>query len=369
MERIVAYEPSLSDMLQLLSDRDRSPWQQFVGFEPTEVTREEPTANNADLLLTADDGGRAVIEVKLGHILGQSQQSKYEALPGAPTLYLAALSSDRDRLSNLGSERWKFLSLRELFGSWQYVADETARVIAGEVTSVLQGWDDLVVGVFTPRTDPDALPLSSLTHKFLARVVTRRMEVDLATRHPYARALVSSGSGGLAFVQAWTRIRSQHEGRYFIAEVRWRENRLTGELRFGVDFDPEAGKSVDESLRRAAYDLACTMEDQLDFEPLHRHLHSARPELATMVSTRGRSRPPRRGDWEAVMRHGFSGAPLANGKENSRRATRPGFYGDRTLRFEALVDVDFRLASAVDVIALIDSTLEYLSDSEPSETA
>jgi hypothetical protein len=65
------------------------------------------------------------------------------------------------------------------------------------------------------------------------------------------------------------------------------------------------------------------------------------------------------------MRHGFSGAPLANGKKNSRRATRPGFYGDRTLRLEALVDVDFQHASAVDVVDLIIATLDYLCASEP----
>ena len=53
-------------------------------------------------------------------------------------------------------------------------------------------------------------------------------------------------------------------------------------------------------------------------------------------------------------------------KKNNRRQTTPGFYGDGALRFEATVGIDFEHASALDLIVLIDATLEYLSSNQPA---
>lgn len=86
----------MSDIIQLLSDRDSSLWAGLVGFVPDDVTREASNANRADLLLSAGER-RAVIEVKLGHIMSPEQQGKYEALHPRHDLYLAALEADRHR--------------------------------------------------------------------------------------------------------------------------------------------------------------------------------------------------------------------------------------------------------------------------------
>jgi hypothetical protein len=107
--RLLAQETNVSDLIQFLSDRDASPWAALVGFVPDNVSREVQKANNADLLLSS--GSRvAVIEVKLGHVMSEEQQKKYEALSIRPDLYLAALASDNLRLGK-NSERWTFISL------------------------------------------------------------------------------------------------------------------------------------------------------------------------------------------------------------------------------------------------------------------
>ncbi len=113
----------MSDLIQFLSDRDASPWAELVGFVPDEVSREVRKANNADLLLTS--GSRsAVVEVKLGHLMSDQQQEKYEALTSRPDLYLAALASDKLRLRS-SAGRWSFLSLSDLVLSLEVVRRRT----------------------------------------------------------------------------------------------------------------------------------------------------------------------------------------------------------------------------------------------------
>lgn len=121
MERLLARETNISDLIQLLSDRDRGPWTELVGFEPGDVAREARIANNADLLLTSSDRS-AAIEVKLGHLMSDSQQSKYEELTAVSELYLAAMSSDMVRLE-VNSDRWRFVSLSDLISRWNNSSD------------------------------------------------------------------------------------------------------------------------------------------------------------------------------------------------------------------------------------------------------
>lgn len=103
--------------LDLLSDRDCTPWNRLVGFIPTDLQREVKNANNADLLLTSPER-TAIIEVKLGHLMNRAQQKKYEDLASSPTLFLAALRSDEVRLE-LDSDMWTFLSLSDIISSWK----------------------------------------------------------------------------------------------------------------------------------------------------------------------------------------------------------------------------------------------------------
>lgn len=359
----MAQETNVSDIIQFLSDRDPKPWAQLVGFVPDEVTREARAANNADLLLTSGSGN-AVIEVKLGHLMDSRQQEKYEALPASPDLYLAALTFDQGRLSP-DSKRWRFLSLSDIVARWAGVQDESARTLAGEVAEVLRSWDAAIEGVFATPRAATRLPLASLDQKFLARVVTRRLAIDVEQK-PGRRAWagVTSG-GGLPLVQAWTPVRGEDYDRSFIAEVRWWETKSGGELRFGVDFDPRPDGAEDEEVRRAAFDLASSMEASIDFASLKAALETSHPQLASLLRRDRPSRPKPKGDWESVIAHGFAGAPLPGGAKNNRRRTTPGFYGDGALRFQAIAEIDFDRASARDLTDLIDVTLTYLSSRQP----
>jgi hypothetical protein len=360
--RILAQETNVSDLIQFLSDRDASPWERFVGFVPTSVVREARRANQADLLLMSDSQV-AVIEVKLGHTMSAEQQAGYEALDACPALYLAALSSDRARVE-ADSKRWDFISLGELIGGWEGVDDELGRLLAREAAALVRSWEQTISAVFAPKSTSEAVALGVLNQKFLARVVTRRIEQELLAHRPLTYAGVTSG-GGLPLVQGWVPVRGEGEDRCFIAEVRWRDAKLEGELRFGVDYGLRAGRVEDEEVRRAAYKMARSMSADIRFSALSDHLSESRVDLAALVQRGRQSRPRPRGDWEKVVRHGFAGAPLADGKKNSRQRTAPDFYGDGALRYQAIADVDFGRASARDLVDLIDCTLAYLTSRQP----
>ena len=361
--RLLAQETNISDLLQFLSDRDSAPWANLVGFVPTTVEREAREANSADLLLVADHR-RAAVEVKLGHLMDAGQQKGYEDLATDTSLYLAALTTDRRRLESDSTGRWRFLNLVQVFEAWADVDDEVSRVFAGQAVLVLHDWDAQISSVFESPDCYGGRPLSVLSEKFLARVVTRRIESDLRDRGRLAYAGVTSG-GGLPRVEARACIRDEGDDRCFIAEARWWETKSGGELRFGVDFDRRPGEPENEEVRRAAHELACSMDGLIDFVALKRHLEISDPRLSKLLDRKGSSRPEAKGDWEQVIRHGFAGAPLANGKANNRVQTRPAFYGDGAMRFQAISAIDFANARGQDVTDLLDATLKYLVDGQP----
>lgn len=360
--RLLAQETNVSDLIQFLSDCDPSPWLNLIGFVPEDVVREASTANNADLLLTSGEEN-AVIEVKLGHLMSVKQQEQYEALPSHPALYMAALSGDEVRLATV-SDRWTFLSLTDIVKGWEGVEDQTASLLAREVAEILGEWDRMITGVFDASSATGGLAVDVLNQKFLARVVTRRIAQDLRGRGRLACAGVLRG-GGLPLIEAWTPVRNEGVDRTFIAEVRWWETKPGGELRLGVDFEPRPGQEEDEEVRRAAYDLAHSMDTVIDAAALKEHLAMERPDLAELLRREKRSRPRAKGDWEQVIVKGFAGSPLEGGRRNNRQRTTPGFYGDGTMRFQAISDVDFSRASAHDLTELIDLTLSYLSSRQP----
>ncbi|MCT1459806.1 hypothetical protein M3G03_09700 [Aestuariimicrobium sp. p3-SID1156] len=362
MGRLLAQETNISDVVQFLSDRDPSPWADLVGFVPDTVSREARDANHADLLLSSA-ARRAVIEVKLGHSMSAEQQKKYEVLASQPDLYLAALSFDAGRV-DADAARWRFLCLSDFVGAWEDSSDESARVLAREAAAVLRSWDNSIARVFARRGAEDSQPLSSLDQKFFARVVTRRVASDIAERGRRAWAGVTSG-GGLPLVQAWTNVRGETDERAFIAEIRWWETKPGGELRFGVDFKPRPGGVEDEVVRRAAYDLAMSMDADLEYASLKAAITESRPDLATLLRRDRPSRPKSKGDWEPVITHGFANAPLLDGRKNNRQRTAPGFYGDGALRFQAIAEIDFGTATARDLVDLIEVTLTYLTSRQP----
>lgn len=305
----------------------------------------------------------AIIEVKLGHLMDRAQQKKYEDLASSPTLFLAALRSDEVRLE-LDSDMWTFLSLSDIISSWKTSDDEFARLLAAEAASVLDSWDALIAGVFSDRSSEARAPLSGLNQKFLGRVVGRRIARDLRERGRLAFAGVTSG-GGLPLIAAWSPIRNGDEYSTFIAEIRWWGDKPGGELRFGVDFETPPGQQEDEDIRRAAYDLARSMDAEITHDGLSAFFAREYPHLNTLLSRTRSSRPKPRGDWEQVIAHGFEGARLASGKKNSRRQTKPDFYGDGTLRFQAITEINFAEASAIDATNIMDATLDYLILHQP----
>lgn len=363
--RLLAQETNISDLLQFLSDRDSRPWGNLVGFVPEKVEREVLESNNSDLLLTAEGGEKVAIEVKLGHVLSPDQQERYEGLPEGTKLVLAALSMDEQRLALDSTSRWSFLSLARICDAWTEVEDEAARALASQAVLVLRAWDEQIAGVLRLPEEEGSLPLNVLTHKFLARVVSRRIAVDLRNRRPETYAGVSSG-GGLPLVQSWQTIGGKGAGGYFMAEVRWWGTKPGGELRFGVNFAVPDGESESEELRRAAYELACSMDSHITFPALKNHLEVVDARLAGLLERKKSSRPAAKGDWEQVVRHGFAGAALPDGKKNNRHRTRPAFYGDGALRFQAIVDVDFVSAGGRDLADLLDATLTFLEERQPA---
>lgn len=362
MSRLLSHETNVSDLIQFLSDRDPSPWASLISFVPDNVEREARQANQADLLLTARTR-RAVVEVKLGHLMDAKQQEKYEALKPKPDLYLAALTSDEIRLAT-DSDSWSFLSLSDLVSRWADSKDDLARLLASEAAQILREWDEKIFGVFAPPSSGRRKPLNVLDQKFLARVVTRRIVQDLNNLGRPAWADVTRG-GGLPLVQSWVPIRGESDDRTFMAEVRWWETKRGGELRFGVDFDPRPNSVEDEEVRRASYALARSMDSVIHFSSLKEYFLETEPDLATLLRRDKPSRPPAKGDWEQVIVHGLKGMTLQDGKPNTRRQTTPDFFGDGTLRYQAISDVDFDRATALDLVALIDATLSYLSSNQP----
>lgn len=347
----------------MLTDRDSTPWDELVGFVPRNIAREALKADNkADLQLTA--GARsAIVEVKLGHLMSADQQAAYESIKTSPDLYLAALKADAASLPS-NTDRWGFLSLSDLIGAWEHSGDDLARLLSSEAARVLRSWDTQITGVLSDRSSGAGEPMSTLTQKFLARVVTRRMAKELRNRGRTTWAGVLKG-GGLAIVQSWTPIRDESPDRSFIAEIRWWDSKPGGELRFGIDFSPRPGSDEDEEVRRAAYDLAHSMDDAIDYAGLKAQLTKNNPELAQLLHRDKPCRPKAKGHWEQVIVHGFHGARLPDGSVNNRRKTKPDFYGDGTLRHEAIANIDFGRASAVDLIELIDATLCYLRTRQP----
>lgn len=363
LERLLLQETAVSDLLQYLSDLDPEPWTAILGFTPVHIERESLTKNRADLLLKGHER-QAIIEVKVGHLFDMAQQQRYEALDGDFELYLAALRMDEQRVASSSTERWRFLSLTSLFQAWCDSTDTSARVFAQKISAVFQGWDELIHSVFRSEK---VQPISSIRQKSLARIVSRRMASDLKERGRLVYAGVASG-GGVPLVQAWAPIHGEGDERCFMAEVRWRQNHPVGELRFGIDFGPRPGQKEDIEDRRAAHDLAVSMEQDLEAEALQKYLDAMNPRLAKAIQSARRSRPEAKGDWEQVIEYGFANLPKVGNRKANRRQVRPAFYGDGALRFQAMVTLDFTQLSALEIVELLDSSLTYLLERQPGTT-
>ena len=77
---------------------------------------------------------------------------------------------------------------------------------------------------------------------------------------------------------------------------------------------PRPGQTEDEDVRRAACELARSMDTDIDYARLKGQIAEERPDLAEFLHREKPSRPKAKGDWERVIVHGFKGSPLPGGR-------------------------------------------------------
>jgi len=367
LQRVLARETNISDLLQYLSDEDPRPWLDLVGFVPTTTSREFKLARvgnrrdvkgTADIVLKDPEGGELLIELKLAHAFSQDQRERYEESTNG-RLVLAGLAADATLVRT--AKRWEYLKLATILQAWRSSISRDAASLAVTATAVIESWDKVISAVFEPSGSSRRRALYSVRHKFIARVVTRQIADRLTQRDWGSAATVTSG-GGLAIVQAWVRIEGDRR-RCLIAEVRWWEELRGGELRLGVDYWlPETKES-----RAEAWELANGMDASIRIDALRAHLAVVAPELAKLLTGLNSGRKDATCDWEEVVERGFESTSNPEGVAGNRRNNNPGFVGDGTQRFEAVSSVDFTNASAADLVDLIEASLIYLRDRLPPD--
>ena len=342
MDRLLAGETNVSDLLQLLTDLDPTPLRDLVGVVPRSAMREHPLLGNkvADLVLKGDGNCQILLELKLGNDLSDGQAAAYEVYRDADAqrrrVVLAALSADRDQIADRAG--WTFLTLASIAEKWTSSQNAAAREISGLMASTLTRWDGVLDAVLLRHDAPGALPVNALDSKFLARVASREIARRLDVREPGSPvneswATVSNG-GGMAIAQALSHIAGDSQ-RCLIAEVRWKHvgARLCVELRFGVDFWGENNAQN----RGDAWQLATQMSDAITARALRAHLIKRAPGLVPALTPHRTSRTTRDDGWDAVVRRGFRSNANPDGIPGDRRSYRCGFVGDGTLRFEEAV--------------------------------
>lgn len=357
LSRLLTTETNVSDLLAFLTERDRSIWTELLGTAPAKAVREgrARTANRADVQLLGEDGSiLASIEVKLGHHLDEDQQSWYEdSFEEKVKLFLVALDAESVADSDLG-DRWTCLDLAELVGRWRESGDVEAATISAAMHKVLYEWSGSVAAVTRGCGDSEAVPLEKITQPFLGRVITRVLREPVRDAGA-AKALASvTSGGGNAILMSWLPVEGDDLSRSYIAEVRWKPASGEMSLRFGLDYTDDG-----ETARNALWTRAGSLDDVIRADRFVDHLAGIEPELADLLKVKGSGRPNPKGDWEHVIRHGWSGAAV--------KGRNPGFWRDKAHRLEASASVDLSRASGTDVVALLWSALRYLSDDTGSE--
>lgn len=356
LSRLLATETNVSDLLAFLTERDPSIWSDLLGVVPDSALREgrARTSNRADVQLLDEDEDEAVlaaVEVKLGHHLDGDQKAWYEETFGDETkLFLAALDADSVADAGLG-ERWTCLDLADLVGRWQHSEDVQAATFSTAMFQVLSAWSKSIAAVTRGHGEEAPAPLAQISQPFLGRVVTRVLREPVCKAGAAkALATVTSG-GGNAILMAWLPVKGDDLRCSYIAEVRWKPATEEMALRFGLDYTDDG-----EEARKAVWQRAQAMTDVIRADRFSDQLAETDPKLAQLLKVKGSGRPSPKGDWDHVIRNGWSGAAV--------KGRNPGFWRDRAHRLEASVSIDLSRASGTDVVALLWSALKYLSEAK-----
>lgn len=361
-ERVMASEIHVSDLLQEITDRDPTPWNELINLVPIDCFREHPftrfkKANSVpgsiDLLLVSSDDTEVLIEVKLSHHFSDDQRERYES-SGGDVLCLLGMEADRDWVARF--PRWTFMSLESVFKAWIDSHDEKAATLAQMAATTLEEWNYGVNSVF--RDNKRGETLDQINRRFLATLVARRLFLEIMELGWFARHSKSVGSG-MPIVQGFAPL-NDDLNRCLIAEARWLTSYETINIRFGVDF---SDLSNSKESRLEAWNLAKSMDAAIRLDALAAHLRTHRPDLADVLNLRGRGGRGTPNDeiWMPVVEHGFDGT--------NRRTRNPGFAGDGTLQFEASGAIVAAKVDATDVRDLIDQALRWLCTSLPNSYA
>lgn len=359
--RILAGEVNISDLLQYLTDLDPQPWGGLVDAVDPAADREYPlkrlpgdrsSAGAADLVLHTDDGRPIAIEVKIGHSFSEDQRQRYEMSTDGP-LFLAAMESDRTIVDR--DDRWSFLRLADIFRAWLDSESTEAAASASAVVPILEAWDATVEGVFRPG---GADRLDGIEHKFLARLVSRRITCLLQQRGWMAWAGVSSGRSGLALVQAYAALNGDRH-RCVMAEIRWLEGLQRADFRLGVDFDMDETPQT----RAEVWELAKQMTAVIRLDAYRDHLHATGDRRAALFpdgEVSGRQGVVDEAVWLPVIDRGFKSSYNPGGVAGGRKMSPPGFAGDRAQRFQAVGKIDLGSVDANDLVDLLEQGLRHL---------
>lgn len=237
-ERVMASEIHVSDLLQEITDRDPTPWNELINLVPIDCFREHPftrlkKANSVpgsiDLLLVSSDDTEVLIEVKLSHHFSDDQRERYES-SGGDVLCLLGMEADRDWVARF--PRWTFMSLESVFKAWIDSHDEKAATLAQMAATTLEEWNYGVNSVF--RDNKRGETLDQINRRFLATLVARRLFLEIMELGWFARHSKSVGSG-MPIVQGFAPL-NDDLNRCLIAEARWLTSYETINIRFGVDF-------------------------------------------------------------------------------------------------------------------------------------
>lgn len=365
IQRVLAREVHVSDILQHLTDLDPTPWQHLVGFVPIAAGRERKLAKlnedkkvkgTVDLLLNENDSDELAIEVKVGHQFSEDQRKRYEQSTNG-RLILTGLASDKSLVDS--HDRWEFLKLADLFQAWANSKVVEASVFASAAAKTFSDWDMAIDSVFKPRGVGRSI--ASISQKFLAVVIARQMAYQLASPNRWSWAGVTTGTGGLAIVQAWLAIDGDRD-RCVIAEIRWHEGMQSGEFRLGIDYSLTESREA----RTEVWGMAKTMSETIRIDSFREHLTQPHEYLSELLIVKTAGRKPVNEDrWLPVLEQGFKSRENPSGMESNRIRNNPGFSGDGTQRFEAVSRVDFSLATAEDLLKLMELGLDYMQARVP----
>lgn len=350
LERLLAHETNLSDLLAYLTEREPKRWEGIAASAPAEVLREggAGTRKRADLVLRGPKSEIVgAVEIKLGHHLSTEQRKWYETVfaPEVP-LILASLDDTESALEG-ASDKWVRISLADLVGRWRSSTDAEVATIAAAMHGVLTSWSGTIAAVSEER-EVGAAPLDTIGDPFLARVLTRNLQPALLAGGAETVYAGTTSGGGNAILQAWVPLPSAAEGEHVIAEVRWAPRRRVMDLRFGLDFGESSRSS-----RAAVWARAQQMDDVIRAERFIEHVENLDSKRATLISSKKPSgRPTAKGDWSEIVERGF--------RRGDATFFNPGFHRDGDTRFEATARIDTSKASGPDVVALLCHALRYL---------